>query len=542
MKFILIDLFCGAGGTTTGVEKAKHFGRKVAKVISCVNHDATAIASHFANHKNVLHFIEDIRTFDLTSILNLLDKYRLKYPDWKICIWASLECTNFSNAKGGKTRDADSRTLAEHLHRYIKVLNPDYLFIENVVEFMSWGPLNENGKPVSRDKGKDYIKWVNDICTGLGSSKTKIYNYDYRIMNSADYGSYTSRKRYFGVFAKAGLPISFPEATHCKNPNKQETLFGANLKRWKAVKDVLDFSDEGNSIFNRKKDLSPKSIERIYAGLIKYVAGGKDNFIMKYYSGRPDGKVISTDSPAGTITCIDGQAIIKASFLAKYHGTGKNILGVNETCSTITTKDRLAILQAQFWLDKQFTTGGSNHQSINRPAGTIMTNDKHRLVKCIPFISSNHYNNIGSNVKDPFPTITANRKYHYIINPSWFGNNGDINKPCCTIIARQDKSPVYLITALEGEYNMPVYDTDCPGTIKIKEFMALYGIIDIKMRMLKVSELLKIQGFPDGYILKGTQQQQKKFIGNSVEPRMAKLLIKANYVKLLEQLQIKKAA
>lgn len=58
--------------------------------------------------------------------------------------------------------------------------------------------------------------------------------------------------------------------------------------------------------------------------------------------------------------------------------------------------------------------------------------------------------------------------------------------------------------------------------IEIKRFMALYGIADIKMRMLKVSELLPIQGFPKDYKLDGNQTDQKKFIGNSVVPHVVK--------------------
>ena len=65
MKLLYIDLFCGAGGTSTGVENARHDGRQCAKVIGCVNHDANAIASHAANHPDALHFTEDIRTLEL---------------------------------------------------------------------------------------------------------------------------------------------------------------------------------------------------------------------------------------------------------------------------------------------------------------------------------------------------------------------------------------------------------------------------------------------------------------------------------------------
>lgn len=157
MKLLYIDLFCGAGGTSTGVENARHDGRQCAKVIGCVNHDANAIASHAANHPDALHFTEDIRTLELSPLTAHIAEMRRQYPDAFVVLWASLECTNFSKAKGGQPRDADSRTLAEHLFRYIEAINPDYIQIENVEEFMSWGDLDENGKPISKDAGLMYI-------------------------------------------------------------------------------------------------------------------------------------------------------------------------------------------------------------------------------------------------------------------------------------------------------------------------------------------------------------------------------------------------
>ena len=163
-QLLYIDLFCGAGGTSTGVEKARISGKKCAQVIACVNHDPNAIASHAANHPEALHFTEDIRTLYLTDLTKLVEDKRDESPNDMIVLWASLECTNFSKAKGGQPRDADSRTLAEHLFRYIEALDPDYIYIENVEDFMCWGNLDEKGKPVSKDKGRLYLKWVQNVC------------------------------------------------------------------------------------------------------------------------------------------------------------------------------------------------------------------------------------------------------------------------------------------------------------------------------------------------------------------------------------------
>lgn len=429
MKLLYIDLFCGAGGTSTGVENARYEGRQCAKVIGCVNHDANAIASHAANHPDALHFTEDIRMLELSPLTAHIAEMRRQYPDAFVVLWASLECTNFSKAKGGQPRDSDSRTLAEHLFRYIEAINPDYIQIENVEEFMSWGDLDENGKPISKDAGRLYLQWVSNVC-GYG------YRFAHRILNSADYGAYTTRRRFFGIFAKGSLPIVFPEPTHSKDG--ATGLFG-QMQRWKPVREVLDFTDEGKSIFGRKKPLVDATLERIYAGLIKFVAGGKEAFLVKWNS---------------------------MSSTGKYHAPS-----IDEPCPTVATQNRLGIAQVNF-LSKHY--GGSpagKCVSVEEPAGTITTNPKHQLVTC--------------RMKQQGATIA-------------------------------------------------VTTDDSPAMAKIKRFMALYGIIDIKMRMLRIPELKRIMGFPSDYVLVGTQADQKKFIGNAVEVNMARVLCEALCTQLIK--------
>lgn len=543
-------MFCGAGGTSTGVESASCFNEPCAKVIACVNHDANAIASHAANHPDALHFTEDIRTLDLTDLIAHVEKMKLLYPDAYVVLWASLECTNFSKAKGGQPRDADSRTLAEHLFRYIEGINPDYIQIENVEEFMSWGDMDEKGKPLSKDKGRCYELWKRNVMR-YG------YDFDWRILNAADYGAYTTRKRFFGIFAKRDLPFAFPEPTHCKEGKKD--MFG-NLQRWKPVKEVLDFSDEGDSIFCRKKPLAEKTLERIYAGLIKFVAGGKDAFIVKYnsmnqngkyqapgvdepcptvatqnrlalakvnflskqFSGHPESKNISVDEPAGTITCKDHHAFVSA-----YYGNGQNH-SVELPAPTVTTKDRLALVNSVF-IDNQYGTGKPT--SVEQPVGTVTTVPKFNMVSCKPWIMNTAFSNVGSSIEHPSQVITANRKWHYLMNPQFASAGGSVDNPCFTLIARMDKMPPYLVEA-EGGFGIKINEDDSPMTVLIKKFMAMYGIIDIKMRMLRISELKKIMGFPEDYKLIGTQADQKKFIGNAVEVNMARVLCEALCYKL----------
>ena len=607
ISMLYIDLFCGAGGTSTGVENARLDGEQCAKVIACVNHDKNAIASHAANHPDALHFTEDIRTLELSPLIEHIDKCKAQYPGAAIVLWASLECTNFSKAKGGQPRDADSRTLAEHLFRYIEAICPDYIQIENVEEFMSWGDMDENGKPISMEKGKSYLRWVRNV-------KKYGFDFDHRILNSADFGAYTTRKRFFGIFARKGFPMVFPEPTHCKG-GKQD-MFG-RLEKWRPVKEVLDFSDEGTSIF-REKSLAEKTLERIYAGLVKFVAGGKEAFMIKWnsmsrngkyqapgidepcpvvstqnrlgvaqvcflskqFSGHPESKNVSVEEPAGAITCKDHHAFISAyyggkdhnssvdvpaatlttkdrlAFVSAHYGNGFN-RSINEPSATVTTKDRFSLVSPFFM---NYYSGGGQHGSINepcsavttvpkqrvvalifidqqygnskpssadKPLGCITSNPKYNLVKCCPWIMNTNFSNIGSSIEDPAQTVTANRKWHYLMNPQFNSAGGSVDNPCFTLIARMDKMPPYLVATETGRVAIEIYDTDSPMTRKIKEFMALYGIVDIKMRMLRIPELKKIMGFPEDYTLVGSQADQKKFIGNAVEVNMARVLCEA---------------
>lgn len=700
-----IDLFCGAGGVTTGVVRAG------GKVIACINHDPLAIQSHYSNHKNVLHFTEDIKDFNVHILARLVAAIRAHDPYAVIVLWASLECTHFSKAKGGGSRDADSRTLAEHLYsnpqkpdpRYIDLIDPDYIDIENVVEFMSWGPLRikcakshldrsdlaykiVNGQikylwmPLDTKNGRDYVRWYQHIC------KTYGYEYDYRILNAADFGARTSRIRYFGQFKKPHLPFTWPEATHARNPLKSNGGIGRKFHKWKPVKPALDLEDKGKSIFGRKKPLSPNTLARIYAGLIKHVGEGKEpvwiskylsnpkdsvsnpvdindpaptittqnrlsivqadflvdfygkgnpadmdkpigailtkdkyakvstEFLMKYFSGKPEGKVKTTSEPLGSITTFGGGAVVflhqrnsgdpkskvpsvdepartltqtggnlDVVFISKYYGGDQHhSKKLEDPADAILTKDHHSLVflskhavaegfiskyygsnggkssntspfgnpigtiaaadtMAVVWLDKQFQ-GKDNHQSIDQPAGSILTNDKHCKITAEAWLVNHNYENKGTGINQPAPTLLASRRHFYLVNPQYDSKGQSLENPCFTLIARMDKAPPSLVEAQSGQAVIIIYEDDPEILKKIKLFMAAYGIIDIKMRMLKVPELLRIQGFGDKYILQGNQSDQKRFIGNSVPPELVRKKVLARKRILSEYKQKVKAA
>ena len=604
ITLLYVDLFCGAGGTSTGVETAKVHGEKCAKVIVCINHDANAIASHAENHPESKHFTEDIRTVNMQPVINHVNAMRKVYPFAKVVLWASLECTNHSKAKGGMSRDADSRTLADHLFRYFAI-NPDSVQIENVEEFMIWGPLelkvvhknntsysplqvvkiNSRKKelrpvwiPIKDRKSEFYTKWVAQV-------KSYGYNFDYKILNSADFGAYTSRRRYFAQFNKSNFPITWPEATHSKRP--EQNLFDIK-EQWKAVKEVLDFSDEGESIFDRKTPLVEATLERFYSGLIKFVAGGKDKWLLKYNSinGKTRKHIPpSIDEPCPVISTQGRLGVVNAKFLAQYNSGKDRVKSIDEPCNTVTTNNRFAKVECSFIskyysgnpeqmissIDSPAATlrtkdclsiiqpkfmstyyGNGSNISIDNPAPTITTKDRIAYVNPT-FIDVQYGNGYVSDINNPVGTITTNPKQnlvtcnHFLMNPQYNSAGGSIENPCFTLIARMDKAPPYLVEAVDKtDYNnipsfikivgntaiYEIYEDDSAMMKKIKEFMAIYGLVDLKMRMLKIQELKEIMGFPKNYVLIGTQADQKKFIGNAVEVTMARKICEATANRL----------
>lgn len=507
VKLLVIDLFCGAGGVTTGISRTKG-----CKVIACINHDANAIKGHAANHPEAKHFIEDIRTVRLLKLWVIVQRERIKHPKAKLLIHASLECTNFSKAKGGKPKDADSRSLADDMPRYAKALNPDYFTIENVREFMDWGPLDEDLNPIQALKGVDYNRWILDM-KSVGNFQT----YDWRILNAADYGAYTIRKRFFAMFDKEAKTVPFPRITHTKSG-------GLRHKKYKAVREILDLSVKGKSIF-AGKPRSEKTLERVYAGLLKFVPKQENEFIAKYYRGRPEGKVKSLGEPIGTVTTVDHNSLVQ---LLKYNSingkTGKYVPpNIADPSPTVAAQARLALVFPEYLIqyngkakDSVFTT--------DKPIGTLCTKDRFAVAQ-LQYVLRDYTKGFLNSLDAPHGALLTVPKTNlvtaetsYLMNPQGGTNQvSDLDKPCFTLIARMDKAPPYLVQTDSGDVAIIIFESDSPMTKKIKQFMVEHGIYDIKMRMLMIPELLAIQGFPIDYELIGTQTEQKKYIGNSVE-------------------------
>jgi DNA (cytosine-5)-methyltransferase 1 len=154
-----------------------------------------------------------------------------------------------------------------------------------------------------------------------------------------------------------------------------------------------------------------------------------------------------------------------------------------------------------------------------------------RLVTVEQLITSHYSPGQSRSIDEPCPTLTTVPHESLVtvekqfLQDHQFGNIGNsIDAPCPTLIAKMDKKPKYIITANQGE-GVQFKDSDTPEERKIKEFMREHGITDVKMRGLFIPEMLLIMGFPAAYILKGTQTEQKKYIGNAVPCFLVEVMV-----------------
>ena len=180
-----VDLFAGAGGCSTGLlQAAEARGGRVSLV--AVNHWPTAVETHTRNHPEAQHFCASIETLDP----------RVAVPTGKLdLLIAAPECVFHSTARGGKPIDDQRRASAWHILRWLELLHVEEVLIENVPEFQAWGPLAKNNRPLKSKKGQTFHAFIAAI-------QSLNYRVEWKVLNAADYGAATTRRR---LFIRGGL-------------------------------------------------------------------------------------------------------------------------------------------------------------------------------------------------------------------------------------------------------------------------------------------------------------------------------------------------
>ena len=478
------DLFCGAGGSSTGLARAaQESGRSVE--LLAVNHWEVAVATHAANHPWARH---------INAPLEGIDPGRAIGAKKLDVLVASPECTHHSTARGGRPVNDQSRASAWHVLSWTQAVEPELVIVENVPEFLSWGPIGRDGRPLRSRKGETFTAWVAAI-ESLG------YRVSWRILNAADYGDPTTRRRLFVVARRGRTKPAWPSATH-RDPRLAPELFDGARAPWRTARaDVIDWTLRGSSIFDRKKPLAEATLRRIAEGIRRFGGEHAEDFLVLL---RGTGGARSIDLPVPAITA-GGTHLGLASYLTPFYGErpgqAPRTHDVDAPVPTIPTDPKFGLAHLVQY------HGTSGPQSVDGPLPTATTRDRFGLVQ--PFIATvNHGDTGGSiasrvrSIDQPIPTVTAARRGLALVEPFMLGQqSGGAPRPV--------SSPV------------PTLSTD--GAVSLVEPRG----IDILFRMLQPHELAAAMGFPKDYQFKGNRGDVVKQIGNAVAVGVATALCRS---------------
>jgi DNA (cytosine-5)-methyltransferase 1 len=453
--FGLADLFCGGGGTSTGLLRAAdELGMTVE--LTAVNHWDTAIATHRLNHPDVQHYNSDLERLDPRVAVS---SGRLRL------LVASPECTHFSRARGGVPMSKQSRASAKYILKWIKALDQvDDVLLENVPEFMEWGPLHRQcscgagpdikkkhakeclyATPIASRKGEYFLRFIRTL-------EANGYAVKWRVLNAANYGDATTRERLFIIARRGGVPVTYPEPTHSERP--LDMFYGG--KSWTPAEKIIDWTVKGQSIFNRKKPLVPNTMRRIVEGLKRF---GGEVFLLGQQSG---GAPRHVKKPIPTVTS-SGKVQLVQPYIVEYHngkGSESRVRSVHKPIPTIDTSNRFALAEPYLM---QMDNGGKV-RSLKKPMPTITSADAFAMAE--PYLVEYYGTGGAHSVKRPLKTQTGKDRFGLV-------------QPIIKIDGRK-------------------------------------YILDILYRMLMPKELAAAMGFPKGYKFTGSREEVVKQIGNAV--------------------------
>ena len=555
--FYAADLFCGAGGTSSGLLKAATLLKKKINLVA-INHWELAISTHSQNYPGVKHYNSDLKDIDPLKVV----------PSGKLrLLVASPECTHFSKARGGKPMNKQSRASIKYVLRWVRALDVEDVLIENVPDFMGWGPLNPKTMlPVKERKGEYFYRFIRKL-QDFG------YTVDYRVLNAADYGDPTTRKRLF-IIARKHKAIQWPEPSHHKEGGD---MFGPR-PRWRAAHEIIDWTVRGESIYSRKKPLSPNTMRRIMAGLMKFggeafvigqqsgsvprsveepiptistdgaisfvepfllttnwaetnrsparsidepvptVMGRKniglvEPFIMAVNHGPDDQRSYSMESPMPTITSVDAWSLVEPFVVALEHvsANGSQVRSIDEPLQTVTSKARFGVVEPFLVEYHNGENSERRTRSVDVPLPTLDTSNRFGLVE--PFVvklngtRDDQINGTSLSLEDPLPTVTGTHHLGlvepFLVEYYGTGQTASVDEPMKTLTGR-DRFGLCQPMVIERDG---------------KKYL-----LDIRFRMLQPMELARAMSFPKGYQFTGTREQVVKQIGNSVPVELAAAL------------------
>ncbi|NIF70993.1 DNA cytosine methyltransferase [Burkholderia sp. Ap-962] len=456
---LIVDNFAGGGGASTGLERA--FGRPVDVAI---NHDAEALAMHAANHPRTAHYCESVFDVDPAAITG-------NQPVG--LVWLSPDCKHFSKAKGGKPVSKKIRGLAWIALRWAATVKPRVIMLENVEEFVTWGPLGADGRPCPKHRGRTFRSFVNAL-------QRQGYTVDHRELRACDFGAPTIRKRFFLVARRDGLPIVWPTPTH--GDPKGAAVRACKLAPWRTAADCIDWSIPCPSIFERERPLKDATMRRIARGIMKFVVNSADPFVVKFAQNstgqaldepahtvmagaarfgvvvptvmhithQGDDRTRTAGAPLATITTAKrGEQALVAATLVKHNFGDTPCQAADAPLHTVTTQgNRFGVVAATLVQTGYGERLGQAPRvpGLDKPLGTVVAGGaKHAVVAAFLAKHYGGHESPGAPLDKPASTITT-QDHHHLVTAQLVGCGGraaqsrprDAGEPAATITSKAD--------------------------------------------------------------------------------------------------------
>jgi DNA (cytosine-5)-methyltransferase 1 len=575
-KELVVDLFAGGGGASTGIARAYR------EPDVAVNHNPIALAVHRANHPQTAHYVADV--FEVDPVLATGGQ-----PVG--ILWASPDCRHHSKAKGGAPRDRGVRGLAWVVVRWAHATRPRLMFLENVEEFCDWGPIDEEGQPIKAERGRTFKSFIAALSSGLPADHPDMpeilesigefvpaealvrglgYNVEWRERIAANAGTPTIRKRLYLVARSDGKAIVWPEPKRHKKPT-------AKQQPWRTAAECIDWSNLGRTIF-RERPMAVNTMRRVAKGCWRHVLTSAKPFIVpmrgtseSHTSTHGADEALSTISAGGTHHALVQP--VAAPFLTECaNGSAQRNFDVQEPLRTQVAQVKgghFALAAANMVTLRKGSVGAD----VDNPLGVVATSTGHHAVSAAFLEQANggYYKGDGRSAYDPISTICQSGANQRLVNAylvKYYGNEKDgisLAEPMHTLPTKDRVALVEVVQVpdtltpeqMEGARRCAAFMHEyLPEHFKDPAEMVMVGgyvLVDITLRMLQPPELKAAQGFDKDYIIDrglfvdpvtGAEEwrdinktDQVRLIGNSVCPDEAEALVSANAADIIELYQ-----
>lgn len=198
-KPIVVELFCGCGGTSYGFQMAGY------DIIMGIDIHTPSILSFKKNHKNAAAILGDIKIIDPEMVLNYLGNRRLDV------LIAGVPCQGFSLNNRKRHQEDERNFLYKEFIRFLKKLKPKVVVLENVTGMQS----TNNG---------EFVKNIEKDIEKYGDMKVKS-----SVLYAPDYGVPQKRSRlvFVGVNGNDAFEFNKIKKTHGTKTKPYVTIYDA---------------------------------------------------------------------------------------------------------------------------------------------------------------------------------------------------------------------------------------------------------------------------------------------------------------------------